>query len=433
MIRLSIVCLMYGVGTLWGLQAILGAGCFLIWNDIFRPAAWARHVSFLHPSVFPSHHLTFAVLMFATIFTTWKKRWNAGTTILLILVGWIWVCAIRAQHQVPAYAKAIEATKYLVPSVIMSLALCSRRYQQIFIYALAYAVGIWMAWSGLHTLLKGSPEIHMSIPDGQMTDRNDFLVAGTGCLPLLIYTAFHYNGRWQKWVRIGTKAMVFLSVIAFFTSLSRGAIVGLTALIGFYAVATGRVGRRLIIAGCLLAIAVVVTPSFVWERLGTIDVSEEQTEQSAASRVAIMATAVEVTLDYPIFGVGPANFPHVALAYDWRAVEPHSIWLKCSSEFGLTMLVFFIAILVSLCTTLRRIAMAARARNDKDTEGLATALACAIFGFVATGSFTSQFLSEYLWAIIAVSGAFIAAEKLKAREEFAAAKETAEPQTAGAV
>ena len=63
----------------------------------------------------------------------------------------------------------------------------------------------------------------------------------------------------------------------------------------------------------------------------------------------------------------------------------------------------------------------------------ATALACAIFGFVATGSFTSQFLSEYLWAIIAVSGAFIASEKLKAREEFAAAQETAEPLAAGAV
>ena len=177
MIRLAIVCIMYGVGTLWGLQAILGAGCFLVWNDIFRPAAWARHMSFLDPTVFLSHHLTFGVLMFATIFTTWKKRWNAGTTILLILVGWIWICALRAQHQVPAYAKAIEATKYLLPAVIMSLALCSRRYQQIFVYTLAYAVGIWMAWSGLHTILKGAPEIHMSIPGGQMTDRNHVLVA----------------------------------------------------------------------------------------------------------------------------------------------------------------------------------------------------------------------------------------------------------------
>ncbi|MHC4818681.1 MAG: hypothetical protein ACYTF8_11565, partial [Planctomycetota bacterium] len=111
----------------------------------------------------------------------------------------------------------------------------------------------------------------------------------------------------------------------------------------------------------------------------------------------------------------------------------HSLWLKASAEYGLTMLIFFIGVLVSTCAALRRIAKKARLDKDKDTERLATALCCAIVGFLATGSFTSQFLSEYLWAIIGLSGAFIAAEKVRAREEVKATAEAAPPLTPAAL
>jgi hypothetical protein len=414
---------MYGVGALMGVQSVVIAVCFLVWNDIFRPAAFARYISYLDPTVFPSHHLTFAVLMVAVFFTKWKKRWNTATTVLLVLLGWVWVCTIKAQHQVVAYEEAIEITKYLFPAIIMSLAMCTRRFQQIFVYTLALSVGVWLSWHGFITLLTGEPEIAMAIPDGQMTDRNDFLVGGTACLPLLAYTAWTYMGPLQRWVRIGAKVMFGFSIVAFFMSLSRGAILGLTALTGFYALGTGRWGKRLPIAVVLLVAALLLMPSVVWDRLGTIEWGGEQTESSAAGRISIMLVAADVTLDYPIFGVGPNNFPSVALTYDWRATEPHSLWLKASAEYGLTMLIFFIGIIISICTGLRRIAKKARLDKDKDTERLATALCCAIIGFLATGSFTSQFLSEYLWAIIGLSGAFIAAEKVRARQ---AATETAE-------
>ena len=431
--RLILVTLMYGVGALMGVQSVVVAVCFLVWNDIFRPAAFARYLSYLDPRVFPSHHLTFAVLMVAIFFTKWKKRWNTATTVLLVLLGWVWVCTIKSEHQVVAYKEAIEITKYLFPAIIMSLAMCTRRFQQIFVYTLAYSVGVWLAWHGFISAIQGQPEIAMAIPDGQMTDRNDFLVAGTAALPLLAYTAWNYVGPFQKWMRLGTKAMFAFSVIAFFMSLSRGAILGLTALTGFYAMGTGRMGKRLPIAVVLIVAALLVTPAFVWERLGTIEWGGEQTESSAAARMSIMLTAVDVTLDYPIFGVGPNNFPSVALTYDWRATEPHSLWLKASAEYGLTMLIFFIGVIVSTCAALRRIAKKARRDKDKDTERLATALCCAIVGFLATGSFTSQFLSEYLWAIIGLSGAFIAAEKVRARETVAATSEAAPPLTPAAL
>jgi hypothetical protein len=72
------------------------------------------------------------------------------------------------------------------------------------------------------------------------------------------------------------------------------------------------------------------------------------------------------------------------------------------------MAVFFGLVVVLFLIRLRRRASLARTLGDTDGEALATALSCALFGFLATGSFTSQFLSEYMWAIIGLIGAFLA-------------------------
>ena len=431
MLRLILVTLGCGAGGLWGMRAIVGAGCLLAWNDFFRPTAWARYTGWMHPNVFPAHHFTYAVLLFAVFFTTWKKRWTGATFYLLVLIAWIWICTAKAFHRETAYLKAVEATKYIVPAVIMSLALTTRRWQQFFVYTLAYSVGAWMAHHGLLTLLRQAPEINMAIPAGQMTDRNDFLVAGTGCLPLLIYVGWYYEGWYRKWVRLGTKAMVGLAVVCFFTSLSRGAVLGITSLLMFWSFMTGRFLKRMSVAVVLLVIGVALSPDFLWERMSTIEMGVEQDEASAARRIGHMLTAIDVTLDYPIFGVGPSNYPLIAPAYNDTASEPHSIWLKCSAEFGFTMLVFFVAIVARIVKQLLVVARSARREKEKETEGMATALACAIVGFLATGTFTSQFLSEYLWSIIAVSGAFLASEAVRTKAPKATADAEA-PVLAGA-
>ena len=57
---------------------------------------------------------------------------------------------------------------------------------------------------------------------------------------------------------------------------------------------------------------------------------------------------------------------------------------------------------------LNELGQKAAAKNDKETEAFCTMLSCAIVGFLATGTFTSQFLSQYLWSIFALTGAFLA-------------------------
>ncbi|MEE8104340.1 MAG: O-antigen ligase family protein [Planctomycetota bacterium] len=408
MLRVLAVLATYAFGTAFGVRNAVIASCLFIWNDIFRPVSWARRGSILSAPWFKPVHLCTAVLLCAVIFGPWKRRWNTTATQIVIFVVWIWCLVITAIDRELAVETVIMSTKYFLPLAFISASLVDRRAQYLFTYALALSVGVWLIHYGVMTFFRQAQETAMAIPHGQMTERNDFLVAGTACLPMLCFMGWHYHGRhFRKPIRLLFKAGSVISISAFFFSLSRGAIVGLAALSVWYAIATGGILKRLPIAAVFVVIAFFALPQQTIDRMMTIEVEGEQSEGSAANRIEHMKNAIDVTLKYPLTGVGPNNFWKHVSKYGGTA-EPHSIWLKCSAEYGLPMLFFFLWIIGSLLLRLRNKARVARARGDKETESFCTMLSCAIVGFLATGTFTSQFLSQYLWSIFALAGAFLA-------------------------
>ena len=408
MLRMIAVLFAFAVGVTVGLRDAVFASCFFIWNDVFRPSEWARYYGVLDERYFYPVHICTAVLALSLILRPWKRRWNIASTVILISLCWFFLSAALAQFRDIGIERAINAAKYMIPLALISATLCTRRAQLWFLYTLAASVGIWLAHHGLLGLTRQQPLTLMAIPGGQMSDRNDFLVAGTACLPMLFFVAFRYDWRFKTWVRLGAKTALVLSISAFVFSLSRGAIVGLAGLLIWYGLLTGRLVRRFAIAAAVAAVLVAVMPDFVWDRMSTIELGSQQAESSARNRLEHMVTAVNVTLDYPLTGVGPNNFPPVSLRYSVFNAEPHSIWLKCSAEYGLPMLVFFVLMVGLLLVRLRNRAKLAAALGDRQGEAMATALSCALVGFLSTGTFTSQFLSEYMWAIIGLIGAFLA-------------------------
>ncbi len=408
MLRMLLVLFAYAVGITVSLPNAVYASCFFIWSDIFRPPAWARYHGILHPDIFYPVHICTGVLAFSIIFCKWKHRWNLGATVILVSLGWFFISALCAEYRDIAIGKTLIIAKYFIPLAFISATLCTRNAQRLFIYTLAASVGVWMAHHGLLALIKNRPITDMAIPRGQMTDRNDFLVAGTACVPLMLYAAFHYQGRWQKAIRGGILLGSAFAIIAVVYSLSRGAMVGFALLLMWYSFLTGRFFRRIAVGGIIAIVALACMPQFVWERLSTIETEGEQTESSARHRVEHMVVAIRVTLDYPLTGVGADNFPIVSNRHSVFSAEPHSLWLKCSSEYGMPMLVFFVLLVFLFLSRLRQRAKLARALGDRGGEALATTLSCALVGFLATGTFTSQFVSEYMWSIIGLIGAFLA-------------------------
>ncbi len=407
MIRMILVLFCYGVGAVAGLRSAVMASCFFIWSDVFRPDAWARYAGILHPSRFYPVHIVTGVLLLSLFLKPWRRRWNGVATAILVFVGWLFISALMSR-QPSSMEKAIEVAKYMIPLAIISATLYNRWSQMMFFYTLAASVGAWMVHHGFIAMTTGETQIRMSIPDSQMSDRNDFMVGGTACLPMLAYIGWFYVGKAQAWIRPAMKFGTIFAIGALFMSLSRGAVLGFTALLMWYGVWTGRFLQRLPLVIVAAIVIAMLLPNEVWERISTMSINTRVTEASAVNRIEHMKTAVEVTLDFPITGVGPGVFWIASQKYSQFSAEPHSLWLKCSAELGLPMLIFFIMLVWRLLWRLRRVATLAKQHADRNTEALATALSCALVGFLATGTFTSQFMSEYMWAIIALIGAFLA-------------------------
>lgn len=439
MSKREILCLLfYGAAVFWGLRSPLAASCFFTINNTFRPLHWARAKGFLHPVTFPDNHIVTGILAVSLLLNRWPKRWHAGCLVILCFNIWIWVAYLFAKYPDIAYKDTYGATTYLVPLVFIAAVLRDRRAQKVFLYALAGALGAHLAWAGVHGVLSGRVQDLMGIRGGQLMGRNHFTVAGTACIPLLVFVGRHYEGRYRQWVRRLVLFMACAAVLALLYSGSRGAVIGFAGMLLWFGFFCGRTAKRATVVVVLMALALPFVPEFVWTRLGTIQLSGEQVEGSARERMAAMEVGWQITLDHPLIGVGPDNSVLVAAERGLRSgaggVETHSIWLKCSAEYGLPMLAFFVILIARLLYRLRRRAAKARAAGDGETEFLAVSLSCAIVGFLATGTFTSQFLSEYLWSIIMLAFAFLAAERAKEAPSSGAVRRAAatpEPVPAG--
>jgi probable O-glycosylation ligase (exosortase A-associated) len=412
--REILVLALLAAGILYGLRYPIVACALFTWNNIFRPLPWARADGFLDPAVLPVHFITPIVLAVSLLSRPWQLRWNAGCSVLVVVLAWVWFGAPFALHPDHALEEALEVTKYLVPLILIGTVLSDRKAQLAYLYVLALSVGVHLAWAGFHgVFLKGGIERWMGIPGGQMTGRNGFMVGATACLPLLGFMAFAYEGPRPRAARWGLRAMFVLGAVAFLYSGSRGAIVGLVCLLLWWAVMTGRPARRLTTAMIVGVVALPLVPGFVWERMGTIELGLSQKEGSAAERLEVMKFGVDLTLEHPVVGVGLDNSAKVASDFGHRldrpgvGIETHCIWLKCSSEHGIPMLVFFLGVVGTLLVRLRAEAREARSAGDPQTEHMATALSCSLVGFLVTATFGNQFLNEYLWSIITLAFAFL--------------------------
>ncbi len=420
--RVIAILICYGVGTLLSLRSVTYAACLFIWSEIFRPIDFAWRVF-----EFPAAHLVAATLLLSLFMAKWQRRWNPVATLVLAMIGWIYVCAFFAVHRVVAMDHALFATKYLIPLVIISISLTTRWSQKMFLYTLAASVGLWAAQAGLHLASKG-PGDEVFIRGGQMSDRNDFMAGVLACLPMLVYIARSYDWRYKKLMRAAAWAMIAMSLVAMVRSNSRGAILGAGLLFAFFLLATGRIGKRLVLGGAVVVVALMFMPDSVVERMSTIEMSTDvQTESSASNRLALAKIGIEMTLDYPITGVGPKNFTYLVTSYGFDTRhDPHTIWLKASAEYGFPMLMLFLLTIWLILSRLARERKFAAERGDRDTERLAITLSCSIVGFLGAATFLSQFLSEYFWAICCLTGAFIGREEYRRRNPDAATREIEE-------
>ncbi len=253
---------------------------------------------------------------------------------------------------------------------------------------------------------------------GPIGETNRFAQVMLMLVPLGI---FRYIGERTPTLRLTAGVLTALIAIAVVMTFSRGAAVGMGALI--LALIVLRMVRLRHILLFVVGITVVLawSPQYASRILSIAEVGALTSENAATSGASnvILSRATEtlaaalVMADHPILGVGPDmfndNYQHYAeivglFVREGETREAHNLYMGYGAELGVVGLAVFLWI------AWQTIAMVARARRRSlrrrpDLEQLTTPFALALMTYYVTGLFLHLSFARYYWLMVALASA----------------------------
>jgi probable O-glycosylation ligase (exosortase A-associated) len=235
-------------------------------------------------------------------------------------------------------------------------------------------------------------------------------------LPLMQYLR---NNSANRWVRQGLMGAMGLTLISILCSYSRGALLGLTVMVGFFLLKSKhRLVTMVLVVGALGA-GFMLLPQQWYTRMHTIE--HYNKDDSAEGRIDAWTFAYRLALDHPFVGGGQLVgedsqlFRHY-VPHSLSARAAHSIYFEVLGETGFVGLGFFLLLMIATYKAGSNIIRLARDRPDLAwARSLAAMLQVSIVGYAVTGAFLSLGFFDLYYALVAI----MAVTQLVVRREIA--------------
>ncbi len=370
-------------------------------------------VSFLNP-----HRLSFgfafdfpiamamgSVAILAYIFSKEPKKLPPYPLfwIVVLLLFWIGVTTLFAYDIEWSKEKWETSTKVLLMALLAAVMLTTRERVHAMVWLVVITLGYFGVKGGVFTILTAG-SYHVWGPPGTfIQDNNQLALALIATVPLVHYltTTTPY-----KWMKIGLWCAIALMFFSILGSQSRGALVGIVAMAGFFVWRTRYKGAAIVASLILLFIGAWFVPDHWIERMQTI--SDYETDGSAMGRIHAWTFAVKLALDNPITGGGfhVSSISDLFFSYvpEGRVAKAfHSIWFEMLGAHGFVGLAIFMTMLFlawSNCSTIRR-----KTREIPQLHwayDLASMLQVSLIGYMATGTFVNLAFFDLLYTLIAI-------------------------------
>ena len=295
-------------------------------------------------------------------FAQWDFRTRAMLALgLLVTISY----AFARQHDDYTNRYFAEYLKIILVALFTTGQVDSPARFRTMLWTIALCLAFFGVKGGVFGVLGGGSQI-LRGPGGMMEDNNDFALALTMNVPLLWYLGLAERGR--KWVWLGTRVAVLLTVITIVLTHSRGAFLALTAATLWIAWRSGklfRAGMALVAIGCLF---LMLAPAEVLERIASIGDKEDS---SINARFVAWAAAFRMIETYPLFGVGMRNFQTSYLEFSGldpsttsKTYVAHNSYLQIWAESGTLAFVVYLVLLASVFVACRKVYQIGRLRPD---------------------------------------------------------------------
>jgi len=329
--------------------------------------------------------------------------WNARTWAMVALVA---VVGISLVFSVPTRMSVthryVEFAKIIGIALFTTALVHKPEHLRMLVWVVALSFAFYGVKNGLAGILSGGSPI-LQGPGGMLEDNNDFALALTMGLPMLVQIGASERNRV---LRRGVYATVPLTVLTVILTHSRGGFLALSAMVLLLVWRSRNRAAAFAVLGVAALFALLFTPSSYVERIATI--AQFKSDGSAMGRLAAWRTAINMALDHPLLGVGLAKFQAAytdyasGLVYDSTRVT-HNAYLQIWAECGSIALLLYLFLIASTFASLLRIRSQARRLYSSSWILNYTAMfEAAMLAFVIGSAFLNRAHFDLFYHLVAV-------------------------------
>lgn len=389
-----------------------------VWISVMNP----HRLSWGFAYSFPFAAIIAGVTLIGLLVTREPKRLPMTPVVITLMVFSLWmgITTIFSMWPDESVVMLNRVLKIMLMTFATIMLIKTEKQVKLLIWVLVGSLGYYGVKGGIFTVATGGGSIVWGPQGSYIEGNNEVALAFITIIPVM---CFLYMSAKNKWVRWGMAASIILCAFAALGSYSRGALVGIVAMLFFLWLKSP---KKILLGGLMvliLPVAITFMPDKWSSRMETINTYKE--DSSAMGRINAWYMAYHMALDRPLGG----GFEiYNRTAFGLYAPVPddvhaaHSIYFQALGEHGFIGLGIYLLLAYLTWRKAAWIVRTTAKREDlKWAADLARMIQVSLLGFGVGGAFLSLLYYDvpyYLMAAVVSTGYIV--EKTLAAEAAAA-------------
>lgn len=399
-----------------------------VWISVMNP----HRLSWGFAYDFPFAAIIAGVTLVALVLTKDDKKLPNSPIVWVLFAFSFWMVVTTVFAFFPATSATMlnRVLKTMMMTVVMIMLVKKKEHIMMVAWTLVGSLGYYGVKGGIFTAATGGSSMVWGPEGSYIQGNNEVALAFITIIPIMYFLALSYE---NKWIKRGMYASMALCALSALGSYSRGALVGIVAMLAYLWWKSPKKVMTGTVMLLLLPAAIAFMPAKWTQRMDTIN--EYKQDDSAMGRINAWHMATNLALDRPLVGGGFDIW--TGTMFKIYAPNPddqhaaHSIYFQALGEHGFVGLGLYLALAL---LTVRRCAwivrQAGKRADLKWAANLATMVQVSLLGFGVGGAFLSLVYYDvpyYLMALV-VSTGYLVERTLKAEAAEQRARRHEQPR-----
>ena len=371
-----------------------------IWISVMNPHRLAYGFAYS----FPFAAIIAAVTIVSLVLTKDDKRMpkSAIVWVIVAFTAHMGLTTLTAFYPATSFDAYLRIAKTMLMVLVAMMLIKTRQQIVIVISTLVGSLAYYGVKGGLFTVLTGGSYIVWGPEGSYIEGNNEIALAFITIIPMMY---FLFQVATNKWVKRALVISMALCGMAALGSYSRGALVGIAAMLLYF---WWKSPKKVLMGAILVAlvpIGIMFMPAKWTERMDTINTYQQ--DASAMGRINAWGMAKNLALDRPLVGGGIDIWTlsifkiYGPIPDDVHAA--HSIYFQVLGEHGFPGLILYLSLAVLTVRRSRWLIKVTDKRDDLRWAGqLGMMVQVSLLGFAVGGAFLSLVYYDVPYYLIAV-------------------------------